>query len=161
MIHGILVFNLCALQSFCTTSVHVVFGLLLGLVLYTYTFLHAIVVFFMQIGQFSESFLWFAQNVEHELMSKRHLRFSYSIQTSTSFIIELEFMNVSLSVLSCLLFCCCNITTTLLLLLRPFYGFLDCLGELDEPVPEDTFRHFLDFLVQNEDNTVRCTNNPD
>ena len=30
-----------------------------------------------------------------------------------------------------------------------------------EPVPEGTFRHLLDFLVQNEDNTGRYTNNPD
>jgi len=28
-----------------------------------------------------------------------------------------------------------------------------------EPVPEGTFRHLLDFLEQNEDNTGRCTNN--
>jgi len=28
-------------------------------------------------------------------------------------------------------------------------------------VPEGTFRHILDFLVQNEDNTGRRTNNPD
>jgi len=30
-----------------------------------------------------------------------------------------------------------------------------------EPVPEGTFRHLLDFLVQNEDNAGRCTNNLD
>jgi len=30
-----------------------------------------------------------------------------------------------------------------------------------EPVPEDTFRHLLDFLVQSEDNIGRCTDNPD
>ena len=34
----------------------------------------------------------------------------------------------------------------------------DNLGEL---VPEGTFRHLLDFLGQNEDNTGRHTNNPD
>jgi len=28
-------------------------------------------------------------------------------------------------------------------------------------LPEGTFRHLLDFLMQNEDNTGRCTNNPD
>jgi len=43
-----------------------------------------------------------------------------------------------------------------------FYSSLDFVwdnpGEL---VPEGTFRHFLDFLVQNEDNTGRHTNNPD
>jgi len=30
-----------------------------------------------------------------------------------------------------------------------------------EPVPEDTFRHLLDFLEQNEDNKGRDTNSPD
>ena len=43
-----------------------------------------------------------------------------------------------------------------------FYSSLDFVrdnpGEL---VPEGTFRHLLDFLVQNEDNTGRCTNNLD
>ena len=45
---------------------------------------------------------------------------------------------------------------------QPFYSSLnfvrDNLGHL---VPEGTFRHLLDFLVQNEDNTGRPTNNPD
>ena len=45
---------------------------------------------------------------------------------------------------------------------QPFYSFLEFVwdnpGEL---VPEGTFRHLLDFLEQNEDNTGRCTNNPD
>jgi len=49
-----------------------------------------------------------------------------------------------------------------LLLLQPFYGSLDYVRDNpDEPVPEGTFRHLLDFLVQNEDNTGRCTNNLD
>ena len=30
-----------------------------------------------------------------------------------------------------------------------------------EPVPEGTFCHLLNFLVQNEGNKGRCTNNPD
>jgi len=30
-----------------------------------------------------------------------------------------------------------------------------------EPIPEGTFRYLLDFLMQNEDNTGRHTNNPD
>jgi len=48
-------------------------------------------------------------------------------------------------------------TTTL----RPFYGTLDFVRDnLGEPVL-GTFCHPLDFLVQNEDNTGRCTNNPD
>jgi len=45
---------------------------------------------------------------------------------------------------------------------QPFYCFLafvwDNSGKL---VPEGTFRHLLDFLVQNEDDTGRHTNNPD
>jgi len=45
---------------------------------------------------------------------------------------------------------------------QPFYSSLDFVrnnpGEL---VPEGTFCHLLDFLVQNEDNTGRHTNNPD
>jgi len=45
---------------------------------------------------------------------------------------------------------------------QPFYSSLDFVrdnpGEL---VPEGTFRHLMDFLVQNEDNTGRRTNNPD
>jgi len=40
---------------------------------------------------------------------------------------------------------------------QPFYGFL----EFVKPVPEGTFRHVLDFLEQNEDNTGRRTNNLD
>ena len=44
----------------------------------------------------------------------------------------------------------------------PFYSSLDFVqdnpGEL---IPEGTFCHLLDFLVQNEDNTGRHTNNPD
>jgi len=45
---------------------------------------------------------------------------------------------------------------------QPFYGFLDYVRDNPgEPVPEGTFRHLLDFLVQNESNTGRCTNNPD
>jgi len=44
--------------------------------------------------------------------------------------------------------------------LQPFYGSLDYVRDnLDEPLPEGTFCHLLDFLVQNEDNTGRCTNN--
>jgi len=45
---------------------------------------------------------------------------------------------------------------------QPFYSSLDFVwdnpGEL---VPEATFRHLLDFLVQNEDTSGRHTNNPD
>jgi len=45
---------------------------------------------------------------------------------------------------------------------QPFYSSLnfvqDNTGEL---VPEGTFRHLLDFLVHNENNTGRRTNNPD
>jgi len=45
---------------------------------------------------------------------------------------------------------------------QPFYSSLDFAwdnpGEL---VPEGTFCHILDFLVQNEDKTGRHTNNPD
>ena len=42
------------------------------------------------------------------------------------------------------------------------YGSLDFVQDnLGEPVPEGTFRHLLDFLEQNEDNTGRRTNNPD
>jgi len=40
----------------------------------------------------------------------------------------------------------------------PLSGLWDNLGKL---VPEGTFRHLLDFLVQNEVNTGRRTNNPD
>jgi len=46
--------------------------------------------------------------------------------------------------------------------MRALYGSLDYVrdnpGEL---VPEGTFRHLLDFMVQNEDKTGRRTNNPD
>jgi len=50
----------------------------------------------------------------------------------------------------------------LLLLLQPFYGSLDFVRDNPgEPVPESTFCHVLDFMVQNEDNTGRCTNNLD
>jgi len=45
---------------------------------------------------------------------------------------------------------------------QPFYSSLDFFR--DNPgdlVPEGTFCHLLDFLVQNEDNTGRHTNNPD
>jgi len=45
---------------------------------------------------------------------------------------------------------------------QPFYSSLDFVqdnpGEL---VPEGTFHHLLDLLVQNEDNTGRHTNNTD
>jgi len=45
---------------------------------------------------------------------------------------------------------------------QPFYSCLDFIwdnpGEL---IAEGTFCHLLDFLVQNEDNTGRHTNNPD
>jgi len=45
---------------------------------------------------------------------------------------------------------------------QPFYSSLDFVrdnpGEL---VAEGTSRYLLDFLVQNEDNTGRHTNNPD
>jgi len=45
---------------------------------------------------------------------------------------------------------------------QPFYGFLDFVRvNPGEPVPEGTFCHLLDFLVNNEDNTGRRTNNPD
>jgi len=48
------------------------------------------------------------------------------------------------------------------LLLQPFYGSLDYVRDKPgEPVPEGTFCHLLDFLVQTEDNTGRCTNNLD
>ena len=64
-----------------------------------------------------------------------------------------------------LLHACCIwvlLPYALLLLLQPFYGSLDLVGDNpDETVPEGTFHHLLDFLVQNEDNTGRCTNNPD
>jgi len=46
--------------------------------------------------------------------------------------------------------------------IQPFYGSLDFVQDNSgEPVPEGTFRHLLDFLEQNEDNTGRCTNNLD
>jgi len=52
--------------------------------------------------------------------------------------------------------------TCILLLLQPFYGSLYYIWDNPgEPVPEGTFRHFLDFLVQNEGNTGRYSNNPD
>ena len=45
---------------------------------------------------------------------------------------------------------------------QPFYSSLDFVWvnpcELE---PEGTFHNLLDFLVQNEDNTGRDTNNPD
>jgi len=45
---------------------------------------------------------------------------------------------------------------------QPFYSSLhfvrDNPGEL---VAEGIFHYLLDFLVQNEDNIDRCTNNPD
>ena len=45
---------------------------------------------------------------------------------------------------------------------QPFYGSLDFVRDNPgEPVPEGTFRHLLDFLEQNEDNTGRCTNHLD
>jgi len=45
---------------------------------------------------------------------------------------------------------------------KPFYSSLDIVQDNPgEPVAEGTFRHLLDFLVQNEDNTGRHTNNPD
>jgi len=45
---------------------------------------------------------------------------------------------------------------------QPFYSSLDRVWDnLGKLLPEGTFRHLLDFLVQNEDNTGRCTNNPD
>jgi len=40
----------------------------------------------------------------------------------------------------------------------PNFGKIDQYFEL---VPEGTFRYLPDFLVQNEDNTGRYTNNPD
>jgi len=46
-------------------------------------------------------------------------------------------------------------------LLQPFNGSLDFVRDNPgEPLLEGTLRHLLDFLVQNEDNTGRCTNNP-
>jgi len=49
-------------------------------------------------------------------------------------------------------------TTTL----QPFYSSLDYVRHNPgEPIPQGTFCQILDFLVQNEDNTGRCTNNPD
>jgi len=45
---------------------------------------------------------------------------------------------------------------------QPFHGSLDFVWDNPgEPVPEETFRHLLDFLEQDEDNTGRCTNNLD
>jgi len=45
---------------------------------------------------------------------------------------------------------------------QPFYSSLDFVRDnAGELVPEGTFCHLLDFLVQNEDNTGRRTNNPD
>ena len=45
---------------------------------------------------------------------------------------------------------------------QPFCSSLDFVWDnLGELVPEGTFRHLLDFLVQNEDNTGRHTNNLD
>ena len=45
---------------------------------------------------------------------------------------------------------------------QPFYGSLDFVQDNRcEPVLEGTFRHLLDFLEQNEDNTGWCTNNLD
>jgi len=45
---------------------------------------------------------------------------------------------------------------------QPFYGSVDFVRDNPgEPVPEGTFRHLLDFLEQNEDNTGRCANNLD
>jgi len=39
---------------------------------------------------------------------------------------------------------------------QPFYSSLDFVRDnLGELVPEGTFRHLLDFLVQDEDNTGR------
>jgi len=43
-----------------------------------------------------------------------------------------------------------------------FYGSVDFVRDnLGEPVPEGTFRHLLDFLEQNEDDTGKHTNNLD
>ena len=47
-------------------------------------------------------------------------------------------------------------TTTTILLLSGL-----CLDNPGEPAPEGTYCHLLDFLVQNEDNASRCTNNLD
>jgi len=45
---------------------------------------------------------------------------------------------------------------------KPFYSSLDFVRDTpDKLVPEGTFRHLLDFLLQNEDNIGRHTNNPD
>ena len=45
---------------------------------------------------------------------------------------------------------------------QPFYSSLDFVGDnMGELVPENTFRHLLDFLVQNKDNTGRRTSNLD
>jgi len=45
---------------------------------------------------------------------------------------------------------------------QPFYGSVDFVRDNPgEPVPDGTFRHLLDFLEQNEDNTDRRTNNLD
>jgi len=45
---------------------------------------------------------------------------------------------------------------------KPFYSSLDFVQDNQgELVPEGTFCRFLDFLVQNEDNTGRLTNSPD
>jgi len=45
---------------------------------------------------------------------------------------------------------------------QPLHGSIDLVRDnLGEPVPEGTFRHLLDFLEQNEDNTDRCTSNLD
>jgi len=45
---------------------------------------------------------------------------------------------------------------------QTLYSSLDFVRDNQgELVPEGTFRHLLDFLVQNEDSTDRHTNNPD
>ena len=45
---------------------------------------------------------------------------------------------------------------------QPFYSSLDFVRDnTGELVSEGTFRHLLDFLVQNEDNRGRHTNSPD
>jgi len=54
------------------------------------------------------------------------------------------------------------VTSKLLLLLQPFYSSLDYVRDnLGESIPEGYISPSLDFLVQNEDNTGRHTNNPD
>jgi len=56
----------------------------------------------------------------------------------------------------------CHIQYRFKIYTTTIYGSLDFVQDNPGgPVPEGTFHHLLDFLVQNEDKTGRCTNNPD